>query len=91
MTDPTISTSANRNTSSGWTYKVNNVNNEQLRGGQSYIYDGKNKQVKASNGGGLLGEYWYDRDGKRVKKYVSPSQDTTLARRRSLSMTRRAS
>lgn len=39
---------------------------------QSYVYDGENKQVKASNTNGLLGEYWYDGDGKRVRKYVPP-------------------
>ncbi len=46
--------------------------------GQSYIYDGENKQTKASNGGGTLGEYWYDGDGKRVKKIVPDTGEVTV-------------
>ena len=44
----------------------------RTRTGGTTSYDGENKQVKASNPNGLLGEYWYDGDGKRVKKYVPP-------------------
>ncbi|NLZ27890.1 MAG: hypothetical protein GX887_02845, partial [Firmicutes bacterium] len=46
--------------------------------GQSYIYDGENKQTKASNGGGTLGEYRYDGDGKRVKKIVPATGEVTV-------------
>ncbi len=44
---------------------------------QSYIYDGENKMVQASNGGGPLGTYYYDGDGERVKKVV-PNGETTV-------------
>ncbi|MBK9214288.1 MAG: RHS repeat-associated core domain-containing protein [Chloracidobacterium sp.] len=46
--------------------------------GQSYVYDGENKQVKASNGGGTLGEYFYDGDGKRVTKVVPSTGEVTI-------------
>ena len=67
--------------STGWTYDAAG-NTLTDANGQSYVYDGENKQVKASNG--LLGEYWYDGDGKQVKKYVPPSQNNP-ARRHNIS------
>lgn len=37
--------------------------------GRTFVYDAENKQVEVRNGSSqLLGEYWYDGDGKRVKK-----------------------
>ncbi len=69
VTNPLISTTTNRITSSGWTYDAAG-NTLADANSQSYMYDGENKQVKASNGGGTLGEYFYDGDGKRVKKVV---------------------
>lgn len=77
VTNPTISTSTNRITSTGWTYDAAG-NTLTDAGGQSYVYDGENKQVKVSNGGGTLGEYYYDGDGKRVKKVVPNSEETTI-------------
>jgi RHS repeat-associated protein len=44
---------------------------------QSYIYDGENKMLQASNGSGALAAYYYDGDGKRVKKVV-PNGETTI-------------
>ncbi len=36
---------------------------------RTFIYDAENKQVEVRNGSSqLLGEYWYDGDGKRIKK-----------------------
>jgi len=47
-------------------------------GAQTYVYDGENKMVKASNGSGTLGEYFYDGDGKRVKKIAANDGGTTI-------------
>ena len=38
--------------------------------GKEFIYDAENKQVKVVEGADTIGEYWYDGDGKRVRKHV---------------------
>jgi RHS repeat-associated protein len=46
--------------------------------GQVFTYDAENKQTKVVNAQGVtLGEYFYDGDGKRVKKVV-PNGETTI-------------
>jgi RHS repeat-associated protein len=75
--DPTISTSNNRITSSGWTYDAAG-NTLTDASGQTFVYDAENKQVKASNSGGTLGEYFYDGDGRRVKKIVPGTGEVTV-------------
>lgn len=77
VSNPTISTSTNRLTSSGYTYD-NAGNMTTDAGGQSYTYDAENKMVTASNGGGTIGQYYYDGDGKRIKKGVPGSGETTI-------------
>ena len=46
--------------------------------GQTYIYDAENKMVMASNASGTLGQYTYDGDGKRIKKFVPSAGETTV-------------
>ncbi len=46
--------------------------------GQTYIYDAENKVVTASNASGTLGQYTYDGDGKRIKKFVPSAGETTV-------------
>ena len=77
ITNPTISPSNNRITSSGWSYDLSG-NTLTDAGAQTYVYDGENKMVKASNGSGTLGEYFYDGDGKRVKKIAANDGGTTI-------------
>lgn len=77
VSNPTISTTTNRLTSSGYTYD-NAGNTTADAGGQSYTYDAENKMVAASNGGGTLGQYSYDGDGKRIKKVVPGTGETTI-------------
>jgi RHS repeat-associated protein len=77
MTDPVISPNNNKITSAGWTYDAAG-NTLTEASGQSYVYDSENKQVTALNGGGTLGEYYYDGDGKRVKKVVSGTGEITI-------------
>ena len=77
VTDPTISSTTNRITSSGWTYDSSG-NTTADAGGQTYTYDAENKMVSASNSSGTLGQYSYDGDGKRVKKIVPDTDETTV-------------
>ena len=46
--------------------------------GQTFIYDAENKQIQVSNTGGVVGQYYYDGDGKRVKKIVPGTGETTV-------------
>ncbi|MBX3282428.1 MAG: RHS repeat-associated core domain-containing protein [Acidobacteria bacterium] len=84
VVDPEILTSNNRikGDQDGDTvndYTFDSSGNTTLdAGGQSYVYDAENKMVSASNGSGTLGEYSYDGDGKRVKKVVPHTGETTI-------------
>jgi RHS repeat-associated protein len=78
LTNPTISTSNNRMTSTGWTYDSagNTVGDPD---GRTLIYDAENKQVEVKNSGNAsLGTYFFDGDGKRVKKVVPSTGETTI-------------
>ncbi len=47
--------------------------------GQVFTYDAENKQTKVVNGQGVtIGEYFYDGDGKRIKKHVPTTNETTI-------------
>lgn len=78
ITNPTISTTNNRLSSSGYTYD-NSGNLTANAGGRTYVYDAENKQVEAKNSSSVtIGQYWYDGNGKRVKKYVPDTGETTI-------------
>jgi RHS repeat-associated protein len=46
--------------------------------GQTFIYDAENKQVQVNNSSGIVGQYYYDGDGKRIKKFVPSTSETTI-------------
>jgi RHS repeat-associated protein len=46
--------------------------------GQTFVYDAENKQVQVSNASGIVGKYFYDGDGKRIKKEVPSTGETTI-------------
>jgi RHS repeat-associated protein len=47
--------------------------------GQVFTYDAENKQTKVVNAQGVtVGEYFYDGDGKRVKKIAPLTNETTI-------------
>jgi RHS repeat-associated protein len=77
LTDPSVNTANNRLNSTGWTYDTAG-NTTADPNGQVFSYDGENKQVLVTNGSGTVGQYWYDGDGKRVKKYVPSTGETTV-------------
>ena len=77
VTDPTINANNNRINATGYTFdSAGNMTVDA--GGQNYTYDAENKQTQVTNGSGTLGQYWYDGDGKRVKKYVPGTGETTV-------------
>ncbi len=53
-------------------------NTTQDANGKTFTYDGENKQTKVTSGSSVMGEYSYDGDGKRVKKYVPSTGETTI-------------
>ncbi len=77
VTNPTINPNSNQITSAGWSYDSSG-NTFSDAGGMSYIYDSENKQVEVRNSSNaVVGQYFYDGDGKRVKKVV-PNGETTV-------------
>jgi len=77
--NPGINNASNNRINSGQDYTYDASGNTLTdANGQTFVYDGENKQVKASNGGGTVGEYHYDGDGKRIKKHVPASGETTI-------------
>ncbi len=46
---------------------------------RAFTYDGENKQTEVKDAyGNVIGQYFYDGDGKRVKKYVPSTGETTI-------------
>ncbi len=75
--NPTISTATNRISTSGYTFDANG-NLSQDAEGKQFLYDAENhqKQVKDANGNSL-GQYFYDGEGRRVKK-ISDTETTVF-------------
>ncbi len=60
-------------------YQFDNAGNTRTdANGQVFTYDAENMQVKVQNGSTTIGEYFYDGDGKRIKKIVSATGETTI-------------
>ncbi|MBL0240344.1 MAG: RHS repeat-associated core domain-containing protein [Chloracidobacterium sp.] len=77
--NPGINSGNNNRMNSGQDYTYDAAGNTLTdANGQIFVYDGENKQVKASTSSGTVGEYFYDGDGKRVKKYVPGTGETTI-------------
>lgn len=68
ITHPSIDPLTNRfEETEGYDYdKVGNVILDA--NGRSFTFDGNNKQILVTDGNGTVGEYFYDGDGKRIKK-----------------------
>ncbi|MGI8642076.1 MAG: hypothetical protein ACR2MG_19265 [Pyrinomonadaceae bacterium] len=77
--NPTIDAANNRFTSGqGYTYDLagNVISDAQ---GRVFTYDGENKQTLVKDVNNVtIGEYYYDGDDKRVKKYIFSTQETTV-------------
>ncbi len=69
-TSLTFNAANNRITTSGFSYDSSG-NTTADPSGKTFVYDAENKQTSVANGGMTLGTYFYDGDGKRVKKTAS--------------------
>ena len=66
--NPTVSATNNRfNTGQGYSYDLAGNTTADAEG-RTFVYDAENKQTSVSDPGGTVGQYYYDGDGKRVKK-----------------------
>ena len=76
--NPTLSTTNNRMSScQGYSYDSsgNTTGDAENR---TFVYDAENKQVLVTASGTTIGQYFYDGDGKRVKKYVPSTGEVTV-------------
>ncbi|MEW6362164.1 MAG: RHS repeat-associated core domain-containing protein, partial [Acidobacteriota bacterium] len=76
--NPTISTANNRLSSTGWLYDAAG-NTTADPEGRTFIYDGENKQKEVRDQyNTVIGQYYFDGDGQRVKKVVPSTGETTI-------------
>jgi len=77
--NPAVDSNNNR-FSSGQNYSYDSAGNTTTDAqGRTFVYDAENKQTSVSDSGGLIGQYWYDGDGKRVKKFgIAPDGQPEL-------------
>ncbi len=75
--DPAINTGNNRlSTSDGYAFD-NSGNTTGDAEGRTFVYDAENKQVEVKNSANYtIGRYYYDGDGKRVKKIAYDANGT---------------
>lgn len=77
-TDPSFDASNNRmRARQVWSYHPSG-NTTADANGRTFTYDAENKQVSVSDSNGTIGEYSYAGDGKRVKKVVPATGETTI-------------
>ena len=77
--DPDLNPANNRMaTGQGWAYDAaGNVITDPE--GRTFTYDAENKQIEVENSSSqTIGEYFFDGDGKRVKKYVPSTGEITI-------------
>ena len=79
LTNPTYNASNNRMASGqSWIYyPTGNITGDPE--GRMFTYDAENKQIEVLDSQqNVIGEYWYDGDGKRVKKIVPSTDEVTV-------------
>jgi RHS repeat-associated protein len=78
IVNPSVNTGNNRlSTSDNYAFDtVGNTTGDAE--GRTFVYDAENKQISVSEGATLIGQYSYDGDGKRIKKYVPDTGETTI-------------
>lgn len=77
--NPSKNTSNNRlSTSDNYSFDAsgNTTGDAESR---TFIFDAESKQVEVRNSSSqIIGQYWYDGDGRRIKKYVPSTGETTV-------------
>ncbi len=75
IVNPSVNTANNKLTGTTYDAAGNVIEDAE---GREFTYDAENKQVEVENGSSqLIGQYYFDGDGKRVKKVV-PNGETTI-------------
>lgn len=82
LTFPTVDANTTTNkfsTGQGYTYDANgNIIVDPVDGGRSFAFNGDNKQTEVRDAyNNLVGKYYYDGDGKRVKKELYSGGNNT--------------
>jgi len=78
MVDPAVNTANNRlSTSDDYAFDTAGNTTDDAEG-RTFVYDAENKQIAVADGNGTIGEYFYDGDGKRVKKVVPSTGEETI-------------
>ncbi len=76
--NPSVNTGNNRfNTGQDYSYDSSG-NTTGDPHGRTFVYDAENKQISVSDSSGTIGQYWYDGDGKRVKKFVPSTGEAII-------------
>lgn len=76
--DPAVDAGSNRlSTGDGYAFD-DSGNTTGDAEGRTFVYDAENKQTTVSDANGVIGQYWYDGDGRRVKKYVPATGELTV-------------
>ncbi len=76
--DPALNTGNNRlSAGDGYVFDASGNTTGDAEG-RTFVYDAENKQTSVSDANGVIGQYWYDGDGRRVKKYVPSTGETTV-------------
>jgi RHS repeat-associated protein len=77
--NPSINQSNNRLSSSDDYVFDSSGNTTEDAQGRTFIYDAENKQIEVQDSRqNVIGQYHYDGDGKRVKKYVPDTGEVTV-------------
>ena len=76
IVNPSVNTANNR--LNGYTFDPAGNTTVDAEG-RIFIYDAENKQIEVLDSQqNVIGEYWYDGDGKRVKKIVPSTDEVTV-------------
>jgi RHS repeat-associated protein len=86
LTLPVVDQNTNRfqtNPSQGYSYDKNgNITADPANSDRQFVFNGENKQAEVKDAGGSpIGKFYYDGEGKRVKKVVYPgtsNEETTV-------------
>lgn len=72
LTQPSIDANTNRINAQGYVFDKNgNLTTDPTNSGRTFIFNGENKQTEVKDSlGNQIGKYYYDGEGKRVKKEI---------------------